>query len=62
MSPTEDFRLFGRAGSDSLARPSLYTEDNPLMRHYLVIALVALVAVAIASRVPMIKNLVYPNA
>lgn len=32
------------------------------MRHYLVIALVALVAVAIASRVPMVKNLVFPNA
>lgn len=32
------------------------------MRHYLVIALVALVTVAIASRVPMIKNLVFPTA
>lgn len=30
------------------------------MKHYLVIALVALVAVAVASRVPMIKGFVFP--
>lgn len=29
------------------------------MKHYLVIALVALVAVAIASRVQMLKNVVF---